>query len=118
MSNIKDVGHVAALVRSHVNGLQPFESTIKQTTETIPPPLPPPQPKINNSCCDDDKTNYKLTRAVKLRCTYDNGATRLFLLFSLTYSYVTTKIFEIDGLPNFLRLEAPFVHQDVQKPCY
>ena len=28
---------VAALVRSHMNGLQPFESTIKQTTETMPP---------------------------------------------------------------------------------
>ena len=27
---------VAALVRSHMNGLQPFESTIKQTTETMP----------------------------------------------------------------------------------
>ena len=30
--------HVAALVRSHVNGLQPFESKIEQTTETMPPP--------------------------------------------------------------------------------
>ena len=30
-------GDVAALVRSHVNGLQPFESTIEQTTETMPP---------------------------------------------------------------------------------
>ena len=30
-------GHVAALVKSHINGLQPFESTIEQTTETMPP---------------------------------------------------------------------------------
>ena len=30
-------GDVAALVRSRMNGLQPFESTIKQTTETMPP---------------------------------------------------------------------------------
>lgn len=30
-------GHVAALVRSHMNGLKPFESTIEQTTETMPP---------------------------------------------------------------------------------
>ena len=30
------VGHVAALVRSHMNGLRPFENTIEQTTETMP----------------------------------------------------------------------------------
>ena len=30
------LGDVAALVRSHMNGLQPFESTIEQTTETMP----------------------------------------------------------------------------------
>ena len=30
---IKDV---AALVRSRMNGLQPFESAIEQTTETMP----------------------------------------------------------------------------------
>ena len=30
------LGHVTALVRSHMNGLQPFESTIEQTTETMP----------------------------------------------------------------------------------
>ena len=30
------LGHVAALVRSHTNGLQPFESTIEQITETMP----------------------------------------------------------------------------------
>ena len=28
-------GRVAALVRSHMNGLIPFERTIEQTTETI-----------------------------------------------------------------------------------
>jgi len=28
-------GHVAALVRSHINGLKPFDRTIKQTTETM-----------------------------------------------------------------------------------
>ena len=32
-----DKGHVAALARSHMNGLLPFEGTIEQTTETIPP---------------------------------------------------------------------------------
>ena len=30
------LGNVAALVRSHMNGLQPFESTTEQTTETMP----------------------------------------------------------------------------------
>ena len=29
------MGHVAGLVRSRINGLQPFESTIEQTTETM-----------------------------------------------------------------------------------
>ena len=29
-------GHVAALVRPRMNGLLPFESTIEQTTETMP----------------------------------------------------------------------------------
>ena len=28
--------HAAALVRSHMNSLLPFESTIEQTTETMP----------------------------------------------------------------------------------
>ena len=41
---IKDV---AALVRSHMNVLQPFESTIEQITE--------PVPQNNNRCCDVDK---------------------------------------------------------------
>ena len=31
------LGDVAALERSHMNGLLPFESTIEQTTETMPP---------------------------------------------------------------------------------
>ena len=33
------LGDVAALVRSHLNGLslQPFEGTIEQTTEKMPP---------------------------------------------------------------------------------
>ena len=30
-------GHVAALVKPHMNGLLPFESTIEQTKETMPP---------------------------------------------------------------------------------
>ena len=30
-------GDVAALAKSHMNGLQPFESTTEQTTETKPP---------------------------------------------------------------------------------
>ena len=30
-------GHVTALVKSHMNGLLLFESTIEQTTETMPP---------------------------------------------------------------------------------
>ena len=29
-------GHAAALVRPHMNGLLPFESTVAQTTETMP----------------------------------------------------------------------------------
>ena len=32
----KSKGDVAALVKSHMNGLQPFGSTIEQTTETLP----------------------------------------------------------------------------------
>ena len=35
-------GHVVALVRSHMNGLKPFERTIEQTTETM---LPSPKTK-------------------------------------------------------------------------
>ena len=42
-------GEVATLIRSHVNGLQAFESTIEQTTETMPPT------HKTISCCDDDK---------------------------------------------------------------
>ena len=30
-------GDVAALVRSRMSGLQPFESTLEQTTQTMPP---------------------------------------------------------------------------------
>ena len=30
-------GYVAALAKSHMNGLLLFESTIEQTTETMPP---------------------------------------------------------------------------------
>ena len=30
-------GHVAALVRSHMNALKPFERTIEQITGTMPP---------------------------------------------------------------------------------
>ena len=49
------------------------------------------------------------------RCTHGNGATLLFfkvlgLVYVRTYvcadSHVTTKIFEIDELPNFLRYRA------------
>ena len=52
------LGDAAALVNSHMNGLQTFESTTEQTTETMPP-----KPQNNNSCCNEDKQNYKLTRA-------------------------------------------------------
>ena len=31
------MGNVAALVRSHINGLKAFERTIEQTIETMPP---------------------------------------------------------------------------------
>jgi len=46
------------------------------------------------------------------RCTYGNGATLSFLkvwgwAYWRTDSHVTTQIFEIDGLPNFLRYGAP-----------
>ena len=33
----KIMGYVTALVRSHMNGLLPFENTTEQTTETITP---------------------------------------------------------------------------------
>ena len=44
------------------------------------------------------------------RCTYGNGATLLFLIWHTdvhvhTDSYVTTKNFEFDGLPNFRNTE-------------
>lgn len=34
--NGKDLGDVGALTRSRMNGLPPFESTIEQTTKTMP----------------------------------------------------------------------------------
>ena len=37
-------GHVAALVRSYLNGLKPFERTMKRTTETMP--LAPKQEQL------------------------------------------------------------------------
>ena len=45
------MGHVAALVRSHLNGLKPFERTMERTTETK---LPSPD------------WNYRSTRAARL----------------------------------------------------
>ena len=35
----KKLGHVAATVGSRMSGLLPFESTIEQTTETMPQAL-------------------------------------------------------------------------------
>ena len=37
LTELAPVFDVAALVRSRMTGLQPFESTIEQTTETMPP---------------------------------------------------------------------------------
>jgi len=50
------LSHVAALVRSHMNGLKPFERTIEQTTETMPP-------SSKTITAADNEENYKLTRA-------------------------------------------------------
>ena len=36
VAKIFQLGDVAAPVRSHMNGLQPFERTIQRTTETMP----------------------------------------------------------------------------------
>ena len=72
-------GDVAALVKSHMNGLQPFESTTEQTTETMPPSPPPSHKRIRNSCSIDDKLNYKLARAATPRKA--SGA-QLFRKFS------------------------------------
>ena len=44
----RKVGNVAALVRSHKNGLKSFKRTIEQTIETK-------TPSPNNSCCNDAK---------------------------------------------------------------
>ena len=41
---VRQKGDVAALIRSHVIGLQPFKKTIEQTTEQYP------NPKNNTSC--------------------------------------------------------------------
>ena len=43
------MSRTAALVRSHMNGWLPFESTIEQTTEAMPLSL-----KQLNSCCNDE----------------------------------------------------------------
>ena len=51
------MGQVAALARSHRNGLIPFERTITQITETMPASPKPTAATL------DDKLNYKLTRA-------------------------------------------------------
>ena len=55
------LGHVAALVRSHMNGLKPFERTIEQTTETMLP-----SPKTITAIHYADKWNFKLMRAARL----------------------------------------------------
>ena len=60
-------------------------------------------------------------------CTYGNGALSYFSRYGTwrtevptyvrtdgrTESHVTTKIFEIDGLPNFLRYGAPLARQEL-----
>ena len=54
------MGHVAALVTSHVNGLQPqFERNIEQTIETI-------TPGSKTITAAAMTTNYKLKRAARL----------------------------------------------------
>ena len=54
------MGHVAALVTSHVNGLQPqFERKIEQTIETI-------NPGSKTITAASMTTNYKLKRAARL----------------------------------------------------
>ena len=53
------MGNVAALVRSHMNGLKAFERTIEQTIETMPP-----SPKTITAAAMT--RNYKLMRAAIL----------------------------------------------------
>ena len=36
LKSLQKSGDVAALVRSHMNGLQPFEKTVERKTETMP----------------------------------------------------------------------------------
>jgi len=58
----KHMGHVAALVRSHMNGLKPFGRTIEQTTETMSP-----SPKaITAAAITTNRLNKKLTKAATL----------------------------------------------------
>ena len=44
------------------------------------------------------------------RCIHGNGATLCVLAYGRTNTHVTSKNFEIDGLPNFLRYGAPIAH--------
>ena len=51
------------------------------------------------------------------RCSYGNGAALLvfkLLAYGRTDSHMTTKIFQIDGLPNFLRHGAPLARQELR----
>ena len=75
-------GHVATHVRSHMNGLIPFERTIDQTTETTPP-CPKTVTAANN------EENYKLTRAATLPIFFHLTLTTWWTLHPL---YFTTKL--------------------------
>jgi len=63
---VQMVSHIAALVRSRMNCLKPFERTTEQTTGTMPS-TPTPNPKtITAAAMTTKKLNYKLTRHARL----------------------------------------------------
>jgi len=67
------------------------------------------------ACCDSCQLTIVWMPKIK-KCSYGNGATLLVFKVWRTdvhlcmHSHVTTKIFQIDGLQNFLRYGAPLMH--------
>ena len=61
------MGHVAVLVKSHVNGLKPFEHerTIEQTTETMPP-----SPKTTTAANKQENNKSKRTAKLLQNCKF------------------------------------------------
>ena len=75
-------GDGAVLVRSHMNGLQPFESAIEQTTETMPPPPPPPSHKTITTAAMTTNSlrellHYRGRALILYTCRVERGTVRV-----------------------------------------